>query len=238
MIPASRHARRPGIPWFNHRMPSLANIVRRRRDRRRDHQRDRAGFLRFGVVTIGGIFSVLLAALIVMLAVAYTDLTRDLPNVQQLSTLLNPPDGLLMQPTRLYDRTGAHLLQTLASTDAPRRYLPLNPQSPQHLPPALGDALVVLADPGFWVHSWILPKGMAAALPASDSGSGPRVRSPAARRGALHSARLARTPPRRAGHASVWAHTDPGMDPELGGLWKPCLRGRGRGAVVLEQVRR
>jgi hypothetical protein len=50
-----------------------------------------------------------------MLAVglAYADLTHDLPNIQYLGILLNPPDGLLLQPTRIYDRSGAHLLLTL-----------------------------------------------------------------------------------------------------------------------------
>lgn len=85
-------------------------------------------------------------------ALAYADLTHDLPNIEYLPVLLNPPDGLLLQPTRLYDRSGEHLLQTLAPTDAPRRYLPLNPQSPQHLPDALAAATVALGDPGFWTH--------------------------------------------------------------------------------------
>jgi membrane carboxypeptidase/penicillin-binding protein len=133
-------------------MPSPANIARTRRDRLRQEHHRRTSFWRLGAVTVGGILSIALAALILVIAVGYADLTRDLPNVQYFSVLLNPPDGLLLQPTRLYDRTGAHLLQTLASSESPRRYLPLNPDSPQHLPQALGDALVVLADPGFWVH--------------------------------------------------------------------------------------
>jgi membrane peptidoglycan carboxypeptidase len=133
-------------------MPSAANIVRRRRNRRRQEQQRLTGFWRLGAAGAGGIVSIALALIILIIAVAYADLTRDLPNPQYLSALLSPPDGLLLQPTRLYDRTGGQLLQTLAPTDAARRYLPLNPQSPQHLPQALADALVVLADPGFWVH--------------------------------------------------------------------------------------
>lgn len=140
-------------------MPSPANIVRTRRARRRQEQQSRSAFVRLGILALGSLLSVALAASILFLAVAYADLTRDLPNVQVLPVLLNPPDGLLLQPTRLYDRTGTHLLQTLAPTNDPRRYLPLNPDSPQHLPPALGDALVVLGDPSFWVHSGFSLKG-------------------------------------------------------------------------------
>ncbi|HET6845734.1 MAG TPA: transglycosylase domain-containing protein [Anaerolineales bacterium] len=133
-------------------MPSAANIVRARRDRRRQQQDRRTGFWRLGTMTVAGVLSIALAVAILVVAVAYVDLTRDLPNVQYLAVLLDPRDGLLLQPTRLYDRTGEHLLQTLAPTDSTRRYLPLNPENPQHLPQALADSLVVLADPGFWVH--------------------------------------------------------------------------------------
>ncbi|NOY98018.1 MAG: hypothetical protein GXP40_02280 [Chloroflexi bacterium] len=86
------------------------------------------------------------------MASTYASLTRDLPPVETLPVLLNPPDGLLLQPTRLYDRSGEHLLQVFAPTDAPRRYIPLSDQNPQHLPEALAQATLAMADPGFWEH--------------------------------------------------------------------------------------
>ena len=49
-------------------------------------------------------------------ALAYASLTRGLPPLEQVSLLLNPQDGQLLQPTRLYDRTGQHLIATLAPT--------------------------------------------------------------------------------------------------------------------------
>jgi membrane peptidoglycan carboxypeptidase len=101
----------------------------------------------------------LLALLILGAGLAYADLTHDLPNVALLPILLNPPDGLLLQPTRLYDRTGEHLLSAFAPTDTPRRYLQLNEQSPQHLPESLARALVASADPGFWAHGGYLIGG-------------------------------------------------------------------------------
>lgn len=97
--------------------------------------------------------SIAIALAILAGGLAYADLTHDLPNVEYLRVLLNPPDGLLLQPTRLYDRTGKHLLLSLAPTDSPRRYLPLNSQNPQHFPEALAGALVAVEDPGFWSHS-------------------------------------------------------------------------------------
>lgn len=138
--------------WFNRSMPSPASIVRKRRDRLREQGRRRERRWRAGGMGLGIVVSILVALLILAGGLAYADLTRDLPNIEYLPVLLNPPDGLLLQPTRLFDRTGEHLLLSLAPTDTPRRYFPLNPQSPQHLPDALAKAIVALADPQFWSH--------------------------------------------------------------------------------------
>ncbi len=93
-------------------MPDPSAIVRSRRLRQLDQRRARlSGFKRTGL-GLGIISSLLLAVLILLGALAYADLTRDLPNVALLPTLLNPPDGLLLQPTRVLDRTGEHLLMT------------------------------------------------------------------------------------------------------------------------------
>jgi hypothetical protein len=46
------------------------------------------------------ILSLLVAALIIVTAFAYVDLTSDLPSVQILPSLLNPPDGLLRDRRR------------------------------------------------------------------------------------------------------------------------------------------
>src|SRR5581483_8014808 len=129
------------------------SIVRRRRARRAEQRHTRETRSRMGGVGFGIILSLLIAIIILLAALAYADLTRDLPNVDLLPSLLNPPDGLLLQPTRVYDRTGQHLLLTFAPNDATRRYIPLNPQTPQHLPDFLAQATVAVTDPSFWNHS-------------------------------------------------------------------------------------
>jgi membrane peptidoglycan carboxypeptidase len=133
-------------------MPSPASIVGRRRNRRREESQRREGHWLAGGVGLGIVITLAAAGMILAGGLAYADLTRDLPNVAYLPVLLSPPDGLLLQPTRLYDRTGEHLLLSLDPTNAARHYLPLNPQSPQHLPDALAEAIVAIADPGFWAH--------------------------------------------------------------------------------------
>ncbi len=104
-------------------------------------------------MTAGMIISVMLGALILIGAFAYADITRDLPSVEILPRLFNPPDGILLEPTRVYDRTGATLLYTFSPTDAPRRYIPINPQNPQHIPDDMVNAIIAVQDPQFRFHS-------------------------------------------------------------------------------------
>jgi len=131
-------------------VPKPESIVRARRGRRLTQARRRESHLRRGAVGAGIVTSIVVALLLLAAGLAYADITHDLPNTAYLPILLNPPDGLLLQPTRVYDRSGKHLLLTFAPTDGTRRYLPLNAASPQHLPESLAKATVAVADPEFW----------------------------------------------------------------------------------------
>lgn len=133
-------------------MPQITPILRTRRERRiakghKDEARTRDALLGAGMV-----LSLLTAALIIAAAFSYVGLTRGLPSVQSLPTLLSPPDGLLLQPTRITDRTGQNTLFTFAPDSAPRRYIPLSDTNPQHLPKSLADAVIARSDPNFWRH--------------------------------------------------------------------------------------
>src|SRR5512140_1109851 len=125
-------------------MPILT-IIRQRRHRRgqtRTSTRQRSQRAAFG---FGFTISAALVAAVLAAALAYAGLTRGLPPIEQLSVLLNPSDGLLLQPTRLYDRSGQHLLAVLAPTDATRIYTPYN-----RIPQSLVEATIAAAEPNFW----------------------------------------------------------------------------------------
>ncbi len=141
-------------------MRNIIPVLRARRERRLARQRASSARTRSTFLSVGMILSIVLAALILVSALTYADLTRDLPSVEILPHLLNPPDGLLLQPTRIYDRTGLQLLYTFAPNESPRRYIPINEQNPQHLPKALADAVIAMADPQFWVHSGYAINGL------------------------------------------------------------------------------
>lgn len=134
-------------------MPAVRTILRRRRDRRESARHSVEARTRRFALGFGFSFSILLVLLILGSAVFYANLTRNLPSVESLPGLLNPPDGLLLQPTRVYDRSGQHILKTFAPNESPRRYIPLDPGNPQHLPDSLVQATIAMTDPTFREHS-------------------------------------------------------------------------------------
>jgi membrane carboxypeptidase/penicillin-binding protein len=136
-------------------MSSTIPILRARRERRLARQRASETRTRNTLLSAGMVLSLLIAALIIIVAFTYVNLTRDLPSIQILPALLNPPDGLLLQPTRIFDRTGRNVLFTFAPASGvtlPRRYIPLSDTNPQHLPKSLVDAVIARTDPDFWNH--------------------------------------------------------------------------------------
>ena len=140
---------------YTYPMPSTIPILRARRERRLAGQRARAERTRNTFLSVGMVVSLLIAVLIITTAFTYVNLTRDLPSPQVLPILFNPPDGLLLQPTRIYDRTGKNVIFTFAPASGviqPRRYIPLSETNPQHFPKTLTDAVIAKIDPDFWKH--------------------------------------------------------------------------------------
>ncbi|MCQ3936575.1 MAG: hypothetical protein DPW18_05955 [Chloroflexi bacterium] len=137
-----------------------ARVLRARRERRLDRQNRGASRLRGVLLSSGLVLSLMLGVVIILGAFAYAGVTRDLPSTQILPILLNPPDGLLLQPTRVYDRTGLQLLATFAPDEAPRRYIPISEQNAQHLPEELVEAIIAAADPQFERHSGYSLEGL------------------------------------------------------------------------------
>jgi membrane peptidoglycan carboxypeptidase len=113
-------------------MPAPLTTLRQRRERRDQSRRSAQARTRNVVIGCGLIVSLLLAAAILSAAFTWASLTKDLPPVASLPVLLDPQSGTLLQPTRLYDRTGQKVIAVLATEDSPRRYIPLE-EFPQDL---------------------------------------------------------------------------------------------------------
>jgi membrane peptidoglycan carboxypeptidase len=115
----------------------------------------------------GAVLMVILAAALLAGAGMYAGLTANLPSPELLPVLLNPEQGILMQPTRLYDRTGEHILFTLENSAGPRHYLWLDPIQPEHFSPLLVQVIVSAIDPSFWSHPGVTWQSLAAAGPVT-----------------------------------------------------------------------
>ena len=140
-------------------MPSPAQIKRFRQRRRESAGRRPGVRLGLGCATLLSLFVLVLG---IASTLTYLQLVRDLPSLETLPGLLDPPDGLLLEPTRLYDRTGSHVLLTLqnpAATD--RQFLTLDTSQQNFLPASLISATLAVADPDFWQHSGYTLEGLA-----------------------------------------------------------------------------
>ena len=107
---------------------------------------------RFGLAA-GAALAVVLVLAVLAVGTAYGSLSADLPSTAQLPALLDRQNGLLLQPTRIYDRSGTHLLYTFDNPGIPRRFLALDPQEPGHLEPRLVQSVVAASQPDFWQSS-------------------------------------------------------------------------------------
>jgi membrane peptidoglycan carboxypeptidase len=140
-------------------MPSVNQIIQMRQLRRSREKRSPGSRLALGCA---GLISVLLAIAGISLTIAFSQLSRDLPSIEILPSLLEPPDGILLQPTRLYDQSGERVLLSLQNPAAARRqYLRLRTaaapglQGDNHgpyLPNNLILATLANSDPNFWGH--------------------------------------------------------------------------------------
>jgi membrane peptidoglycan carboxypeptidase len=96
----------------------------------------------------------------------YTNLTRDLPSIEVLPALLEPPNGVLLQATRLYDRNKEHVLLSLESPAAENKqylYVTTSDQDGKaQFSQELIDATVAVMDPGFWKHGGYSTAGWSA----------------------------------------------------------------------------
>lgn len=141
-------------------MPSTLPILRARRERRLGNQKWNENRARGTILSLGLILSLIGGLIIILGAFTYADVTSSLPSTEILPRLLNPPDGLLLQPTRIYDRTGLQLLATFATNESPRRYIPISEQNAQHIPAEMIKAVIAAADPQFEIHSGYSLEGL------------------------------------------------------------------------------
>jgi len=139
-------------------MSLATQLASSRRQRRKKKSGNLATWSGWGIAAI---ISVGIAVLLVGLVFGYTRLTAGLPSLETLPLLFEAPNGLLLQPTRLYDRTGEKVILTLMSPAAASR-LPIKiaGQPAELQPKALIEATLASQDPTFWQNPGYTLKGL------------------------------------------------------------------------------
>ncbi len=151
-------------------MPSVIQILEQRQARQNQHRRDGKPRLALGLAIL---LSLGFAILGLLSALTYAQVSQNLPDIEILPKVFEPPNGLLLQPTRLVDRSGEHILlviqnpslapaaiNTESITQFRRNYLPIQPSDPDtvqdtgiaYLPANIITTTIAIADPEFWEH--------------------------------------------------------------------------------------
>ncbi len=133
----------------SHLLYTLINRRQQRKTRRLYSFRERLWRVGLG---LGAVVSLSLVGGVFVLALLFAGLTGDLPSLDPLPKMLDPQNGWLLEPTRLYDRSGQEIIAVLENPGVTRRFLPMDPLLPEHFSPYLVQATLALYDPGFWGH--------------------------------------------------------------------------------------
>lgn len=132
-------------------MSWVSNIIRRRRLRQKEGPGVWQG------LTCATILGLMVSVVLVSSSFIYSYLTRRLPSLDLLPLYFEPPEGLLLQPTQLLDRTGTHVILTLANPAATgSQYL-----TSDQLPEKVVQAVLASTDPTFWQNPGFSWKGLA-----------------------------------------------------------------------------
>jgi membrane peptidoglycan carboxypeptidase len=139
-------------------MVVVPQIIRSRQNRSERNKRSLSRRLSQFALGFGIVVSLLISFLIIATTVLFAGLTQNLPSPEILPLLFDPPQGKLLQPTRLFDRSGEEtiaILQYPSSTG--KHYLSMNEDNLYHISSIIMDATIAATDPDFWTHqgfSW------------------------------------------------------------------------------------
>lgn len=132
-------------------MPTATDIIRRRQLRRlRAAQGSRRALRLASALALSAVMAmaVVVIGLAAALAALYAYFTRDLPPASALQLAFSPNNPEFFQTTRLYDRTGEHLLlEVIDPRGGDRQYIAYN-----DLPPEVISATVALEDKTFFTN--------------------------------------------------------------------------------------
>ncbi len=128
----------------------LFSLVNRRQQRKQVAGKTlRSRFARFGLGCGILVFMLLLVAALGV-SLLYASLIDDLPSTAGLPEMFDPVDGIWMQPTTVYDRSGQELLYRLDNAGIERRSLSIDTKLPDHFSPDLVRVTIGILETDYW----------------------------------------------------------------------------------------
>lgn len=130
-------------------MPAITQILRARLRR---HKKYDTTFVRRSGLGFAIVISLFATLTFLTITAYFSFLAYNLPPIENLPLLLHPSNGLLLTPTRFYDRNGQHIIVELENPAIEERaYIPFQ-NSGESFPEELIDAILYNLDPNFWNH--------------------------------------------------------------------------------------
>ncbi len=132
-------------------MPAVQQIINTRQNRRLSKSRVRSrrlGQLAIGILIL---FSLISSILIIAGTAVYSNYVVDIPSLENLPLLLGTADRLPYNPTKVYDRSGEHLIAVLENQAAQgNKYLTIAGDGNSRLSDELISAFIASQEPGYW----------------------------------------------------------------------------------------
>ena len=132
-------------------MSAVSQIIKSRQ--RRNHRRGKLVSRRLGQIAI--LFLMILSLFVSILVIAgsilYANLLEDIPSLESLPLIFESSGKQLHNPTKLYDRSGQHLIAVLENPNARgQTYFSLDEGNQNNIPETLILATIASTDPGYW----------------------------------------------------------------------------------------
>lgn len=132
-------------------MSGVSQIVKSRQRRNKIYGNNLSG--RLGQLSIAAliILSLVVSIFIIGISFLYANLMMDLPSHEALVPIFDAQANQQFSPTKLYDRTGQHLVAVLENPNASgRKYLSYDQDEQNKLPETLILATISSIEPNFW----------------------------------------------------------------------------------------
>lgn len=140
------------------RKTSLYLLLKHRSHSRQRHTARASRAFTWLARALAGVVSLVIVAALLIAGYFYALVARDLPSIEILPSLMDRENGELLQPTRLYDRSGVVTLFAYSNEGIERKFLPVNPDNPEFISPQLVRSAITAIDPTFWSNPGYLLK--------------------------------------------------------------------------------